>query len=80
MRVAHSNPANLLRVLVGAALLLFATAFVAPQHHSVAQHQQQQAAAAFVEETSFFDVGLDEAEVEFDDTITAARKCGFCMG
>ena len=26
------------------------------------------------------DVGLDDASIPFDDGITAARKCGFCMG
>ena len=32
------------------------------------------------EEATFFDVGLDDASIPFDDGITAARKCGFCMG
>jgi len=31
-------------------------------------------------ETTIFDVGLDNGDLEFDDAITAARKCGFCMG
>jgi len=33
-----------------------------------------------VEESTFFDVGLDDASIPFDEGITAARKCGFCMG
>ena len=44
-------------------------------------HQTQRATVVLdAQETQFFDVGLDNSDVEFDDQITAARKCGFCMG
>lgn len=29
---------------------------------------------------AFFDEGLDNPNVQADDAIDAARKCGFCMG
>jgi len=29
---------------------------------------------------AFVDAGLDNPEVQSDDNIEAARKCGFCMG
>mmetsp|Transcript_29407 Transcript_29407/g.91007 ORF Transcript_29407/g.91007 Transcript_29407/m.91007 type:complete len:80 (+) Transcript_29407:528-767(+) len=79
MRVVHSNPPTLLRVLVAALLVMIGTGFVAAPLG--ARAPAAQAPATLVDEgTTFFDVGLDNADVAFDDSITAARKCGFCMG
>jgi len=35
---------------------------------------------SFVHGTEFVDAGLDNPEIENDDSIQAARKCGFCIG
>ena len=40
----------------------------------------KQQAIVFVEDVTVFDTSLDNGDIEFDDAITAARKCGFCMG
>ena len=66
-----------LRVLALSAVMLLGSAFVA---HAPLRPAQPAAAVASVEETTFFDVGLDDGAVPFDDSITAARKCGFCIG
>lgn len=78
VRVVHSNPVNLFRVLLAALGLMVAVAFAPP---AVQPRATQPAATIIAEaETTFFDVGLDNGDLEFDDAITAARKCGFCMG
>ena len=41
---------------------------------------QTEAVVVSQEETQFFDLGLDNSEIEFKEDISAARKCGFCMG
>ena len=49
-------------------------------HPAPPQPVLREAMVVAVEESTFFDVGLDDASVPFDEGITAARTCGFCMG
>ena len=77
----HSNPAVLLKVLVGTLALMIAGAFApSPMHASLTARQAAVFTAEAEPATTIFDAALDNGDVDFDDTITAARKCGFCMG
>ena len=63
---------------IGALLLAAAYGFL--NQPAPPQPVLREATIVNVEESTFFDVGLDDASIPFDDGITAARKCGFCMG
>ena len=66
--------------------LILSLAIVAISSAFLKQAQPHQAPAAEIEPKGFlsvkveFDEGLDNPHVQADDAITAARKCGFCMG
>ena len=63
---------------IGALLLAAAYGFL--NQPAPPQPVLREATIVNAEEATFFDVGLDDASIPFDDGITAARKCGFCMG
>ena len=63
---------------IGALLLAAAYGFL--NQPAPPQPVLREATIINAEEATFFDVGLDDASIPFDDGITAARKCGFCMG
>ena len=63
---------------IGALLLAAAYGFL--NQPAPPQPVLREATIVHAEEATFFDVGLDDASIPFDDGITAARKCGFCMG
>ena len=72
---------NLFRVLLAALGLMVAVARAAGVSSALPLPEPSLAATIIAEaETTLFDVGLDHGDLEFDDAITAARKCGFCMG
>ena len=60
--------------------LLLAAAYGFLNQPAPPQPVLREATIVNAEEATFFDVGLDDASIPFDDGITAARKCGFCMG
>ena len=74
LTVAPKTQAN----FIGALLLAAAYGFL--NQPAPPQPVLREATIVNAEEATFFDVGLDDASIPFDDGITAARKCGFCMG
>lgn len=60
-----------------AALVGLAAAWISPE----TPHQIPRGGAVNQDtKSTFFDAGLDNPEIEADENIEAARKCGFCMG
>ena len=74
---AHRRPTPQAN-FIGALLLAAAYGFL--NQPAPPQPVLREATIVNAEEATFFDVGLDDASIPFDDGITAARKCGFCMG
>ena len=65
-------------ILVLVALLGVAAAFFRPAApYQVQNPEVILRGGAFVDG---LDIGLDNPEIEADENITPARKCGFCMG
>jgi len=67
-------------VIMGLAVALFSPA---KPHQVKAVLDIPRAGALFgakEQKTAFVDSGLDNPNVQSDDNIEAARKCGFCMG
>eukprot|EP00630_Chrysocystis_fragilis_P000389 CAMPEP_0197387408 /NCGR_PEP_ID=MMETSP1165-20131217/504_1 /TAXON_ID=284809 /ORGANISM="Chrysocystis fragilis, Strain CCMP3189" /LENGTH=72 /DNA_ID=CAMNT_0042912727 /DNA_START=36 /DNA_END=254 /DNA_ORIENTATION=+ len=61
---------------------LAAAVALVPQHTARGVEATLHAAEFFEssETIEFFDVSLDNAAIPDDNTISAARKCGFCIG
>jgi hypothetical protein len=74
-----------LSVLIGLVLIGLTVALFSPaKPHQVEQVLEIPRAGALFgakeQKMAFVDAGLDNPEVQSDDNIEAARKCGFCMG
>ena len=71
-----------LSLLLALAIIGVAAAFFRPAqpHQAPAQVEIPRGGFLDIDNSPSFDEGLDNPEVEADDNITAARKCGFCMG
>ena len=70
-----------LSIILALAIIGVAAAFFRPAQPHQAPAQVEIPRGGFLfDSPSSFDEGLDNPEVEADESITAARKCGFCMG
>jgi len=74
----------MLKTLLFATIIGITAAFFRPaQPHQAPAMVDIPRGGAFVFEATpkpFIDDGLDNIHIEADEAITAARKCGFCMG
>lgn len=69
-----------MRLLTPLILLATATAFL-QQQPPVAQMQRMNVEQTKAHQTDVvFDASLENFDIVDDNTITAARKCGFCIG
>ena len=73
-----------LSLILSLAIIGIAAAFFkAAEPHQVppvAVEVPPRGGATFLPQVAFVDEGLDNPNVQADDSIDAARKCGFCMG
>jgi len=73
-----------LSVILSLAIIGIAAAFFkAAEPHQVpaVAFEVPRGGASFnLPQVAFVDEGLDNPNVQADDSINAARKCGFCMG
>jgi len=72
-----------LSIILSLTIIGVAAAFFRPaQPHQAPSQVFEVPRGGFIFDSSpqFFDEGLDNPLVEADDSINAARKCGFCMG
>jgi len=71
-----------LSIILALAVIGVAAAFFRPAqpHQAPAKIVEVPRGGFIYESPSHFDEGLDNPEVQADESITAARKCGFCMG
>ena len=70
-----------LSIILSLAIIGIAAAFFRPaEPHQAPAQVVEVPRGGFLFDTPSFDEGLDNPEVAADESITAARKCGFCMG
>ncbi len=73
-----------LSITVALCLIGIAVAFFSPaKPHQVKTVEIPRGGALFgatENKLAFVDTGLDNPEIQNDENIEAARKCGFCMG
>lgn len=68
-------------IIITLAIIGFSAAFFRPAQPHQAPAIVEIRGGGFIFNTEpAFDEGLDNPEIQADESITAARKCGFCMG
>ena len=69
-------------LILSLAIIGFSAAFFRPAqpHQAPAAIEIRGGGLIFRTDANIVDEGLDNPNVQADESITAARKCGFCMG